>query len=113
MGDHAHLGGRHKSVACATTSHRPLPAPIQEMTGTWWWLGIPILLIAGLPIVCWLAPDFFRQRMLPEGFGYLELSHFFVPLAGFVLGLRLLLAKSVRANRLWWVLILLVTLACL
>ena len=107
------LDGRHISGIGAIGSRRPLTAPQPQLAGAWWWLDIPVVLIIVLPLICWLAPEIYREWVLPEGYGFLELLHFFVPLVGFVLGLRLLLAKSVRANRLWWVLILLGTLACL
>ena len=81
--------------------------------GVWWWLGLPLVVLVALPFVNALTPQFYRDWVLPEGYGVLELSHFFVPLAGFFLGVRLLFAKGVRANRLWWVLILFGTLACL
>jgi len=68
--------------------------------------------MVSLPIVNRLAPDFYQSWILPEGYGLLELAHFLVPLAGFVLGLRLLAATRVRANRAWWMLILFGTLAC-
>jgi hypothetical protein len=68
--------------------------------------------MVALPIIFAQAPEFYRAWILPEGYGAIELSHFFVPLVGFIIGLRLLMARSVRANRLWWVLILLGTLAC-
>lgn len=92
-----------------------LPTPSTGAIGrseAWWWLGLPLVVLVALPIVNGLAPEFYRDWVLPEGYGVLELSHFFVPLVGFFVGLRLLLAKSVRANRLWWVLILFGTLAC-
>jgi hypothetical protein len=77
-----------------------------------WWLGIPFFLLMALPVVTWLAPEFYHAWVIPEGYGILELMHFFVPLVGFLVGVRLLFATAVRADRLWWTLILLGTLAC-
>ena len=90
----------------------PSSAGVVGGLATWWWLGVPFAALVALPIVTWLAPEFYRTWILPEGYGVLELSHFLVPLTAFFLGVRLLFAKSVRANRLWWVLILFGTLAC-
>ncbi|MBI1651328.1 hypothetical protein [Hyphomicrobium sulfonivorans] len=78
----------------------------------WWWLYLPLAIIVALPIINHAAPEFYQRRMLPEGYGVLELSHFFIPLVGFFLGVRLLFNPIVRAKRLWWYLILLGTLAC-
>jgi hypothetical protein len=78
----------------------------------WWWLGIPVAILIALPIVSHLAPGFYYRHILPEGYGVLELSHFFVPLAGFFLGVQLLFNARVRANLIWWLLILFGTLAC-
>lgn len=78
----------------------------------WWWLALPAALIVLLPIINHAAPAFYQARMLPEGYGVLELSHFFIPLLGFFLGLRLLFNPVARSRSVWWFLILLGTLAC-
>lgn len=95
-----------------TAATVPLRTDAVVPPGAWWWLGAPFALLVALPLITWLAPDFYRDRVLPEGYGILELMHFFVPLAGVLVGVRLLLAKTVRDHRLWWVLIFLGTLAC-
>ena len=86
--------------------------PDDPQFAPWWWLGIPVAILVALPLISHLAPDFYVRRMLPEGYGVLELSHFFVPLVGFFLGVQLLLNARVRANLIWWLLILFGTLAC-
>jgi len=78
----------------------------------WWWLGIPMAILLALPLINHLAPGFYSRHILPEGYGVLELSHFLVPLVGSFLGVQLLLDARVRANLLWWLLILFGTLAC-
>ncbi|GAB4237414.1 MAG: hypothetical protein Kow0032_23220 [Methyloligellaceae bacterium] len=62
----------------------------------WWWLGLPLLVGVALVLTYQLAPEFYVQRVLPEGYGYLELAHFFIPLAGLVVALSLLLRPFVR-----------------
>lgn len=44
-----------------------------------------------------MAPDFYRERILPEAHGVLELSHFFLPLAGFFLCLGLFSSPLVKS----------------
>ncbi|RMF10496.1 MAG: hypothetical protein D6773_00810, partial [Alphaproteobacteria bacterium] len=62
----------------------------------WWWLGLPLLAGVALVLTYQLAPEFYLRRVLPEGYGYLELAHFFIPLAGLVVALSLLLRPFVR-----------------
>ena len=62
----------------------------------WWWLAIPAVLAAGLIITYKLSPSFYREWILPEGYGFLELGHFFIPLTGFFVALRLIARRYVR-----------------
>ncbi len=79
----------------------------------WWWLGIPALLAAFLIIVNQTAPEFYQQWILPEGYGFLELGHFFIPLAGLIIALRLLFRRFVRERPLIRYFTILAALACL
>lgn len=79
----------------------------------WWWLGIP----AGLAIVLIathaIAPEFYAARILPEGYGALEVAHFFIPFAGLVIALRLLFRPFVRRHKLVLALVAVAGFACL
>ena len=78
----------------------------------WWWLLIPGLLAVFL-IVCYaVAPEWYKAHVLPEGYGFLELSHFFVPLVGFLIAVRLLFRPFVRQRRLILVFVGLSAFAC-
>jgi hypothetical protein len=62
----------------------------------WWWLALPLLL-ALFVIGAWKQdPDWYLQRVIPEGYGILEFSQFAVILAAFALAVRLLFMPFVR-----------------
>lgn len=63
----------------------------------WWWLGIPLVLTPVLLAIHAIAPDFYVQRVLPEGYGYLEVSHFFVPLIASIICFNLLRRPFVKS----------------
>lgn len=89
--------------------------PFQDDPGwseAWWWLGIPAVLATGLIIVNNVATQFYRDWILPEGYGFLELGHFFIPLTGFILALWLLKRPAVRARRLLLIVVLVAAVAC-
>lgn len=65
----------------------------------WWWLGVPALLSLFLIAANQIAPQFYRQWIIPEGYGFLELGHFFIPLCGLFIALRLLARPFVRERR--------------
>ncbi len=79
----------------------------------WWWLGIPVLIAILLVMTATFAPDFYTRRILPEGYGALEVSHFFIPLAGLIIAVRLLFLPFVRQRRLVVVFLCFSALACL
>lgn len=105
-----------------TAAHLPDPArgsgpyrPFSSDPGrgqAWWWLLIPLCLAPALVVAHAIAPDWYRARVVPEGYGFLELSHFFVPLAGFVIAVRLLRRRFVRERRLVLVFTALSAFAC-
>ena len=78
----------------------------------WWWLGIPALVAILLILFGTLAPKFYANWILPEGYGALEVSHFFIPFAGFVLAVRLLFRPFVRQRRLIFVFLCFAAFAC-
>jgi hypothetical protein len=82
-------------------------------TEAWWWLGIP-LLVAVLAVGTYqLAPHFYLRYMLPEGYGLIEVSHFFIPLFGLFIAASLLLLPFVRARPAVFSVALIAALSCL
>lgn len=78
----------------------------------WWWLGIPLLTAAFILASYWLARDFYMQWVLPEGYGFLEIGHFFIPLAAAVIAFRLLFKPFVRARPFTFAFLLIAGLGC-
>ncbi|MDA7948977.1 MAG: RNA recognition motif domain-containing protein [Hyphomicrobiaceae bacterium] len=78
----------------------------------WWWLGIPALVAILLIAFGTFTPEFYSTRILPEGYGALEVSHFFIPFAGFVIAVRLLFRPFVRRRKLVFAFLCLAALAC-
>ena len=64
----------------------------------WWWLGFPLLAAVFSLGTYWFARDFYSRYVLPEGYGILEISHFFIPLFGLFIAASLLLMPFVRAR---------------
>src|SRR5262245_61454172 len=62
----------------------------------WWWLAIPVLLAVFVIGVWQQDPDWYLQRVIPEGYGILEFSQFAIILAAFALAVRLLFKPFVR-----------------
>lgn len=78
----------------------------------WWWLGVPLATTAAILATYAVAPDFYRERILPEGYGVLELLHFFLPLAGFFLCLGLFSSPLVKSWPLLRIAVRAFTLSC-
>lgn len=78
----------------------------------WWWLGIPAGLACFLIATSQIAPAFYQKWVLPEGYGFLELGHFFIPLAGLVIALRLVACSAARARPLLAGFLVLAAIAC-
>ncbi|MGI9382748.1 MAG: hypothetical protein ACR2PO_06305 [Methyloligellaceae bacterium] len=103
-------------------AHLPDPAlsqhpvrPFQSDPGrseTWWWLFLPAGLTVFLVTCYALAPEWYKEHVLPEGYGILELGHFFIPLVGFLIAIRLLFRPFVRQRRLVLVFVGVAALAC-
>ena len=60
-----------------------------------------------------LAPHFYLRYMLPEGYGLIEVSHFFIPLFGLFIAASLLLLPFVRARPVVFTVALIAALSCL
>ena len=104
------------ATAVSTESVFARPAPLDRIAhqdwapgraDRWWWLYLPIALFLGVFAVSLLDPDFYQTYILPEGFGFLELGHFLIPMATCVLSLALLRLDVVRGTRLLFIFLLL------
>jgi hypothetical protein len=70
---------------------------------SWWWAWIPIAVAIAVVIIRIVAPEFYRAYVLPEGYGFLELSQFLIMVAAFLLCVRMLRIPVVKQSRLlWW-----------
>jgi len=78
----------------------------------WWWLALPILMALVIIGIAQIAPVWYQNYMHPEGYGVLELLHFFVPIGALIIALNLLSNQLVREHRLLTVFIALAALAC-
>ena len=78
----------------------------------WWWLGIPVATAVALSAFGTFATEFYRTRILPEGYGVLELSHFVIPIIGLIIAVRLLFRPFVRQHRLIFVFLCLAAFSC-
>ncbi|MEX1060899.1 MAG: hypothetical protein WED13_07740 [Methyloceanibacter sp.] len=79
----------------------------------WWWLGIPVLVAAFVLGTYQLAQHWYMRYVLPEGYGILEISHFFIPLFGLFIAASLLLLPFVRARPFVFTVSLIAALSCL
>lgn len=88
----------------------PLPDPALEAEAfrpfhtdpgwdeAWWWLVLPVAIAAFLIGVYAMAPEWYKAWVFPEGYGLQELFHYFVPLIGFVIAIRLLRRPFVQSR---------------
>lgn len=81
------------------------------LSDAWWWCGIPLAMLAGVLVIHYADPDFYREHILPEGFGFLELAQFCFALAAAVLCFHALGFKIVKESRLLWFVVLFFALA--
>ena len=79
----------------------------------WWWLGLPVLVAVFVIGSHRLAPEWYASYVIPEGYGILEISHFFMPLFGLVIAGGLLFLPFVRARPFVFAVTLLGALSCL
>jgi hypothetical protein len=66
----------------------------------WWWLVLPIAATISLFVINQISIDFYKTRILPEGYGFLEFTQFWVLVAGFFVSLSLFRFHFVREQRL-------------
>jgi hypothetical protein len=99
------LPSRGAMASAATRLHLPDPAttgpyrPFATDPGrhqAWWWLALPVLVLAGLIATSQLAPNFYDTWVIPEGYGVLEVAQFAIMLVALALAVRLLFNPFVR-----------------
>jgi hypothetical protein len=56
----------------------------------WWSAYLPLAILAGVLVIHAVARDFYVAHVLPEGFGFLELTQFILAAAAAVLSARAL-----------------------
>lgn len=102
------------------SSSQALPRPLDVIppaawapgrADAWWWGGIPAVILAGVLVIHYADPEFYRAHVLPEGFGFLELTQFFLAAAAAVLCFHALGFKVVKGSRLLWYAVLFFALA--
>jgi hypothetical protein len=79
----------------------------------WWWLGVPVLVAVFAVGSYQLNPEWYNRYVMPEGYGILEISHFFIPLFGLLIAGRLVLLPFVRARPIVFTVSLVGALSCL
>jgi hypothetical protein len=77
----------------------------------WWTTVLPIAILIAVVTIHYVAPDFYLAHVLPEGYGFLELSQFFLAGAAAVLCFHALGYEVAKGSRLLWILVLLFALA--
>lgn len=97
-----------------------LPSPLDAVpastwvpggSDTWWTWLLPIAILAPVLVIHFVAPEFYRAYVLPEGYGFLELTQFFLAGAAAVLCFQALGYKVVRGSTLLWLAVLFFALA--
>jgi hypothetical protein len=67
----------------------------------WWWLGVPVLLAVWLLAMWRVAPEWYMNWIIPEGYGILEFLQFIILLIALAIAVRLLLKPFVRKRPLF------------
>jgi hypothetical protein len=108
-------------VASSPASSAPaLPRPLDviparawapDRTDAWWTTALPIAMLIAVVTIHYAAPDFYRAHVLPEGYGFLELTQFLLASAAAVLCFHALSYPVVKGSRLLWILVLLFAVA--
>ncbi|MCC7251314.1 hypothetical protein [Hyphomicrobium sp.] len=79
----------------------------------WWTLALPLAILIPVVAIHYLAHEFYLAHVLPEGFGFLELTQFILAAAASLLCFLALRFEVVKASRLLWLMVLLFALAAL
>ena len=101
-------------------SVRALPRPLDLIPAgqwapgradTWWTLGIPAAILLLVLVTHYTAPEFYRAHILPEGYGFLELTQFLLAGGAAILCVLSLRFDVVKGSRWLWIAVLLFALA--
>jgi hypothetical protein len=84
-----------------------------DRSDAWWTTVLPVAVLAVVVAIHYAAQDFYIAHVLPEGFGFLELSQFILAAAASVLCFQALRLGVVKSNTLLWSAVLLFALAAL
>jgi hypothetical protein len=77
----------------------------------WWSAYLPLAILAGVLVTHTFARDFYVAHVLPEGFGFLELTQFFLAAGAAILSARALRFGVVKGSTLLWIAIVFFALA--
>ena len=82
-------------------------------SGVFWWLGLPLIAAIALIMIARGNPQFYRDWILPEAYGVLEVMHVVLPAIGFLIGLSILQIATVKVWTLLWWAVVMFTVTCL
>lgn len=108
------------TTSVSSRSHHQLPQPLDTVPpqdwapqgrDAWWTLALPIAILAVVLVIHYVAPDFYRAYVLPEGYGFLELTQFVLAALAAILCFQALGNKVVKGSRLLWIAVLFFALA--
>lgn len=89
----------------------PASAWSPSRSDAWWTTYLPLGIVAAVVAIHFVALDFYRAHVLPEGYGFLELTQFFLALAASILCFKALGLQVVKNSRLLWFAVLFFALA--
>lgn len=78
----------------------------------WWWLVLPLAATIAIILTFRIDETFYREWILPEGYGVLELSQFMLALGGFLIALSLLFRPYVKGWKLLYAACAIFAIAC-
>lgn len=89
----------------------PLPSPLEAISDrawspgrsdAWWTTYLPLGAMIAVVVIHFATLDFYRAHVLPEGYGFLELTQFLLALAACILCFTALGLQVVKNSRLLW-----------
>ena len=102
------------------SSDAVLPAPLNiipprswapDKSDAWWTAYLPAAILIAVLVIHAVNPGFYEAYVLPEGFGFLELTQFFLAAASSILCVQALRFNVVKGSRLLWLAVLFFALA--
>lgn len=106
--------------SAASSSEGALPRPLDviparawatDRSDAWWTAKLPLGIVIAVVAIHYFALEFYRAHVLPEGYGFLELSQFFLAATASVLCFQALRFNVVKGSGLLWAAILIFALA--